>query len=552
MGLSEKIMRTAVVIGCGKYSGSKVGWAIGHSHAQGWLAAFPDIALYGVDISSENLQAFGERFSLPPERLFGSTDDLYRTLTPDYVSVCTWPRLHAPQTIEAAQRGVKGIVCEKPLALNAGEIREMLAACRKAGVKLAVGHQRRLEPLFQLAKKLLREGVIGDKWVLEARVADGWDILSWTTHWFDMANFFFDSVPERVLAGMDHHGNRRYQHAVEENSVVFAEYPGGRQAIFVTGPADPLGISIAIRGTEGMLSLADKVEVFNRQGYRAHEPKPAAIAGFPLVFRELVAAVEEGKPMECDAEVCAAATEVAYAAYESARTRKAVSLPLATQFAPFEILQHRPKPALKPGRIVLLADEHFGSGGREGIHDALAETTGRKIDLVDASHDLTPAMLADAAYLLLYHTQAEASAATQSTLRDWVGRGHPLILVHAALGAYPKWEEYGRWAGRVWVWDESDHPHQETVLRTTAEGAKVFGWEEAWLPRDEVFIKLGDRSPCRDLVSAQIPEGTFPAVWINDRQPNIGVWVPGHRNDLWTVPVMHEGLIRLLQAVTIQ
>src|SRR6202020_1579740 len=102
----------------------------------------------------------------------------------------------------------------------------MLETCRKAGVKLAVGHQRRLDPVFQLAKTLLHAGVIGEKWVLEGRVPDGWDILSWTTHWFDMANFFFESAPLRVLAGMDHRGNRRYQHAVEESSVVFAEYPG--------------------------------------------------------------------------------------------------------------------------------------------------------------------------------------------------------------------------------------------------------------------------------------------------------------------------------------
>lgn len=546
-------MRTAAIIGCGKGVEGKEGWAIGHTHAQGWLAAFPDLALYGVDISKENLEAFGKRFGLPPERLFNSTDELYRTLTPDYVSVCTWPRLHAPQTIEAAERGVKGITCEKPLALNVGEIREMLEACNKAGAKLAVGHQRRLEPVFQLAKKLLHERAVGDKWVLEARVPDGWDILSWTTHWFDMANFFFDAVPTRVLAGMDHHGNRRYQHAVEENSVVFAEYPGDRQAIFVTGPPNPNGAQIVIRGTEGLLRVTDNVEVFNRQGYRLHEPEaPLPGGSFALLFRQLVAAVEEGKPMECSAEVCAAGTELAYAAYESALTRKAVAFPVTTQFAPFEILQHPPKPALKPGRIMLLADEHFGSGGREGIRDALAEVTGREIITIDAARGITAADLEEAAYLLLYHTQAEANATTQSTLRDWVGRSQPLVLVHAALGAYPKWEEYAQWAGRVWVWNESQHPHQESILRTSAEGGKIFGWAEAWLPHDEVFIKLGERSPCRDLFSVEIPEGTFPAAWINERQANIGVWVPGHRNDLWTVPVMREGIIRLLQAVTVK
>jgi hypothetical protein len=43
--------------------------------------------------------------------------------------------------------------------LNGGEIREMLETCRKAGIKLAVGHQRHLDPVFQLAKTLLHASI---------------------------------------------------------------------------------------------------------------------------------------------------------------------------------------------------------------------------------------------------------------------------------------------------------------------------------------------------------------------------------------------------------
>jgi predicted dehydrogenase len=543
-------MRTAAVIGCGKVVEGKEGWAIGHQHARGWLGAFPEVILHGVDISRENLDAFGQQFGIPSERLFNSTDELYQKLTPDYVSVCTWPRLHAPQTIDAAKRGVRGIICEKPLALNVGEIREMIAVCDKAGARLAVGHLRRLEPIFRLAKDLLHSGAIGDKWMVEARVGDGWDILSWTTHWFDMVNFLFDAAPKSVLAGMDHRGHRRYQHAIEDSSVIFCEYPEGRQALFVTGPENPSGSPITVRGTEGILTIYKQVEVFSRQGYRAHNPEPCDYSFIPLI-REVVGAVERGTPMGCDAKLCAAATEVAYAAYESARIRKKVALPLMTLFAPFEILQHPPRPALKAGKIVLLADDHWHSGGGEGLREALAEATGREIEVHDATQNLAPTALDGAAYLLLYHTQAEAGPAIQAALQDWVNRGNPLALVHAALGAYPGWKEYAGWAGRIWNWDQSRHPHEESVLRTTAEGARILGWEEAWLPRDEVFVNLKECGPCRDLASAQISEGTFAAAWINDRLPNVGVWVPGHRNDLWTIPVMREGLIRLLQAITI-
>ena len=38
------------------------------------------------------------------------------------------------------------------------------------------------------------------------------------------------------MAGLDHTGQRRYRHSVEDASVVFADYPEHRQAIFITGP----------------------------------------------------------------------------------------------------------------------------------------------------------------------------------------------------------------------------------------------------------------------------------------------------------------------------
>ena len=73
--------------------------------------------------------------------------DLYAAHKPDVVSICTWPRLHRPMTLETVKAGVRGIVCEKPLALDGSEVREMLAACRKADAKLAVAHPRAHEAL---------------------------------------------------------------------------------------------------------------------------------------------------------------------------------------------------------------------------------------------------------------------------------------------------------------------------------------------------------------------------------------------------------------------
>ena len=152
----------------------------------------------------------------------------------------------------------------------------------------------------------------------------------------------------------------------------------------------------------------------------------------------------------------------------------------------------------------------------------------------------------------MYHTQADADETTRSTIKQWVDSGKPLLLLHAALGAWPSWEEYGQWAGRVWAWGEngSEHPHEPSELNVTDGSFTRLAWQRAKLPTDEVFIKLAQRAPVRDVIQVTIPQGKFPAAWISASKPNVGVWVPGHRRDLWRVPAMRQGLAAMAQAIS--
>lgn len=549
--MKSKTPRVAAVIGCGKFTPGKEGWAIGHAHAENYKLAEPGIRLLGVDPNPENLAAFGKRFGVPDGDLFASTEALYKAVTPNVVSVCTWPKLHAPQVVEAAAKGVGGIICEKPMALNGREIDAMLEACKRSGSLLAIAHQRCHNPNFKLAKKLLLEGAIGSDWVLEARVGGGWDILSWSVHWIDMASWLFEATPVSVLAGVNHSGQRLYQHAIEDSSVVFAEYPEKRQAIFITGPDHhQRGEMVFVRGSEGLLAISENLEhplrVWNQaDGYREMPLPVGEPRGGHAMVLEMFAALDSGAPMQLDATRSALTTRTAFAAHESARLMKKIEAPMTTGFAPLEILQHPPRPCLPDGRIVLFADQHFGSGGREGILDALEKATGRRPDLIEAVAGLNQADLAGAAVLLLYHTQEEPTLETKAALTAWIESGKPTVFVHAALGGYKNWPEYHQWAGKIWVWGTSAHPYEET--RLVATDPRFVAWKEAWLPNDEVFIKLGDMAEVDVIVETTISLGTFPVAWILKSRPNVVTWVPGHRREMWSVPAMSSGLVELIR-----
>jgi predicted dehydrogenase len=553
-------MRTVAVLGCGKRGTDKVGHAIGHAHAHGWRTADPACKLYGVDPNPDNLRAFADAFSLPPQQLFASTDALYAALTPDFVSVCTWPALHAPQVVEAANRGVRGIVCEKPMALDVAEIHAMVGACQQKNAKLAIAHQRRYQPMFQAARQLIRDGALGTMLALEARVGDDWDILSWTVHWFDMASFLFDDLPASVLAAMDHRGERRYGHAVEHGSMLFVEYAKGHQATFITGPRPLPAEWMVVRGEKGMLRIGDRgLELFSTNGYSTPTPDPALQASFKgdfaALMSETIAAVETGAPILCGADRCAIATELAYAAYESARTMKKVSMPANTFFAPLEVAQRPPLPLGQLKKVVLYADEHFGSQGREGIAEALRDLCGHEPTVIDAAKQpLRSADLADADLLVLYHTQPEPASETKQSLEQWVAAGKPLLMTHAALGGYPNWDAYKQWCGRVWVWTHpggSEHPYEPSELIATRHPAGSVGFDRAWLPRDEVFIKLGATAEVHDLMTVKIPQGEFPAAWRHAAHRNVATWVPGHRRDLWLVPAMRHGFAATIRSLLV-
>ncbi len=79
----------------------------------------------------------------------------------DLVDIGTPGSTHAEIAIGAAKAG-KHVFCEKPLAMNLDESRQMLAAVRTAGVKNMVNFNYRRVPAVSLAKKMIDAGEIGE------------------------------------------------------------------------------------------------------------------------------------------------------------------------------------------------------------------------------------------------------------------------------------------------------------------------------------------------------------------------------------------------------
>ncbi|MEM1010778.1 MAG: Gfo/Idh/MocA family oxidoreductase [Planctomycetota bacterium] len=552
--------RTAAVLGCGKAVPGFEGFAVGHGHGDGYVKGAPHAKLFAVDPNAENLAAFGDKFELPDDRRFASTAALYEAVTPDIVSVCTWPALHHPMVLEAANAGVKGIICEKPLSVSPIEIDEMIASCKQHGVKLTVAHQRCYEPVPQLLKRIVEQGKLGDKIVFEARIGGGWDMLSWSVHWVDLASFIFGELPENVLAGLNDTGKRRYQHAIEDDCVALAQYPNGRQAIFITGP-DDLGLGMLnLRGDKGYAKVTDEgVELFTREGYSYEKPDDG-VAGFAGLIADLFDAIENGGTTLLDAERSAESTRTVFAIHESARTLKRVALPTNFGYAPLDIAQHPPTPRWTPGKVLVYADDHHvdaatGISGRDGVLHAAAALGADEVRCAEADErGLVAADLDDIDVILLYHTQRTSDATTRKLLGDWVESGKPLVVLHCGIGAFDDWPQFREWIGVHWVWGDetiapgSGHPHVPCDVVIDRPDLFPATWNQHWIPRDEVYVRLHESHPVDVIATAHLPDGEqSPAAWQAKAHRNVSVWAPGHRADVFDLPVMVDGIAAMIQ-----
>jgi predicted dehydrogenase len=106
--------------------------------------------------------------SLGIPRAYGSYDELLADPEIDVIYNPLPNHLHVPWSVRAAEAG-KHVLCEKPIAMNATEARQLIEARDRAKVKIGEAFMVRTHPRWLRVQQMIREGRIGD-----LRVISGW------------------------------------------------------------------------------------------------------------------------------------------------------------------------------------------------------------------------------------------------------------------------------------------------------------------------------------------------------------------------------------------
>ncbi len=310
----------AAVVGCG---------AISPEHLDGYedtgIAAVVGVS----DVAPAALARALDR--VPGARGFRDYREMLETLRPDVVSICTWPQTHADVVRAAVDAGVRGILCEKPLALTMAEVDEMVRLCREAGVRLAGGHQLRFHRAFVEAARLVRSGVIGQPRSAQAQVASS--LANNGPHVLDVARFVLgDPRPRRVSCRcVRTRGQLNRGWPMEDGAEGQIEFENDLALEFRTGDLSNTFLEVTVTGALGELVVT---------------PKSIRLGGKPAPldadaakrenrgeqFRHFVHWVKGTEhSYVADAEPSAVAAELVLAAYEAARVGAPVELPLAAR-----------------------------------------------------------------------------------------------------------------------------------------------------------------------------------------------------------------------------
>jgi myo-inositol 2-dehydrogenase/D-chiro-inositol 1-dehydrogenase len=324
------------------------------------LVAIGDAFADRVAEARKNLESFGARIEVPPDRAFVGFDAYEKVLATnvDYVILATPPGFR-PQHLKAAVAAGKHVFAEKPVAVDGPGIRTVLAVYEEAnrkGLGIGVGTQRRHQPGYLETMQRVHDGAIGElvsarcfwnqgslwnkprqaQWSDTEWQLRNWLYFTWLSgdhiveqhvHNLDVVNWAMRAHPVRALGigGRQVRTGAEYGHIYDHFTIDY-EYPNGAHLLSMCRQMPDCDNKVAefVTGTKGAVETQS-----DGARYIITGPTPWRFKGddgFPYQqeHKDLIASIRAGKPYN-ELKSVAETTLTAIMGRMSAYTGKAVT-----------------------------------------------------------------------------------------------------------------------------------------------------------------------------------------------------------------------------------
>ena len=334
MSRAQRTIRYAVV-GLGHIAQVAVLPAFAHARRNSTLAAI-------VTGDATKRRALARQYQLAHAFTYDEYEECLRHVDAVYIALPN--SMHAEYTVRAARAGVH-VLCEKPLAVTVEECRQMIAACRKAGVRLMVAYRLHFEALNLAAVELARSGRLGEikyfnsSFSMKVRRGDirtrracgGGTLYDIGVYCINAARYLFRAEPTAVSAVSINSGLASLSE-IDETTAGVLRFGNDRIASFITSFNAADVAAYRIVGTKGDLHADPAYEyaeglrytlTLNGKATRKQIGKRDQFAPQLLYFSDCII---QGREPEPSGEEGLQDVRIVQALYESARTGRPVAI----------------------------------------------------------------------------------------------------------------------------------------------------------------------------------------------------------------------------------
>ena len=312
-------------------------------HAEG-VAQQPEPAFcyrWVWDMNGKASEELGRRFGISPAE---SLEQILDDGDVAFVDICTPTPTHREYVERAATAG-KHVFCEKPIALTVPDAEAMLAACKKAGVKLGVGMVVRYFPEYRKIHEIIRKGTIGSVAVVHAsrcatmprgtgdwyRIPElsGGVLVDLLIHDIDFCRWCFGEVETVYCVGALERKD------VPDYALVLLRFRSGTIAHLEGSWAEGAGFHTRFEaaGDSGLIEFDSRcVRALHVGRRRNHQeatvivPESPGVSPYYLELADFVRMLRTGRPMAVEPEDAVAALRVALIAKRSCAEKRPIRL----------------------------------------------------------------------------------------------------------------------------------------------------------------------------------------------------------------------------------
>jgi len=249
------------IIGCGRIASTFEDDAKREhpcTHAGGYSLHPETKIVSAMDTDKKALKQFSSRWNV--DNVYTDLDKLLANEKLDIVSVCTPEKTHFDIVMKLAKHDIKAIFCEKPIASNLEQARQMVEACEKSGIKLIINHTRRWNDNYRFVKRIIDSRSIGGVISITGRYTSGLRVMG--THMLDLFRYYcgdvdwvFGTEEEAGVKSLAHSENYTPQDPSVSGLIEFKN--GVRGYLEGSVKNDYLLFEVEVFATDGSISIRD-------------------------------------------------------------------------------------------------------------------------------------------------------------------------------------------------------------------------------------------------------------------------------------------------------